>query len=236
MTKMVRTESLGSDLQAEVAALYQAFKRSDHHRITPRPDEARVRSETGRLLNRYVYAPGLAALVLLALSLFTEWQGWRLAFLLVLLVSYIGLFGVSVADLFMRREELRTFLRNPLELFFDGATEALATDLELCDLLRNTSLDALNLVHVRFCYAQDAVRARTGMIAGAIDAVGLVPGILSAFWVAYDKSNDLAMVFAFVLFVIYCLATIGLIAAKRLALYAALIQRELDLRKVKEAT
>lgn len=141
---------------------------------TPRHKQAR------RFFYILAALPFALALIFLALSYFLELLGLVEPSLVALLIAYIGGLSQPLIALGIHREAIWKALKNPFMLLLDNARLTMTADMTHFQKLQRKALPALELVHLEVKNERDFFVKRIGVIVGAIDKLGLIPGLLAA--------------------------------------------------------
>jgi hypothetical protein len=192
--------------------------------------------ETPRIFVRYVVAPFL---IVVALGLFIWWFGnpsdaLKLAFLVMLVIIYICIGAVQLMELYAERIAISKFFKNPMLLIMDGLIATSSRYLNATKILKQCTSEALQHVRIRLDYQKVAVERRLGVLVGALETVGLIPGLITVLLAAFSqelKSEKLAMGFAIATVTIYTMAFTLHQVLPRLGLYSTLITAILEERK-----
>lgn len=221
-----------NNLRGEVEEVYAALAKYEEDVALPLIEKPSLKHPQSRhILSRYVFAPLVVFCGFSAVSLFSGWplDYIKVAFLFLLLVWYIALPSVQIMELYAERGEILRFLKNTNQPVIEGLSATVDADLLLVQTLRNKSVPALQLAKNRISSQQSTIERRLGTLIGALDKVGIVPGLITLVIAASSKQNELVTLFvAVVMFALYLFAFAAHFALPRLGLYVKLIESEIE--------
>jgi len=163
--------------------------------------------------------------------LFSDWSSDYIKFslLLLLLFWYIALPTVQLMEIYADRTELIQFFRNSNQVVIDGLGQSTSADSALVKALKVHSLESLTLAKNRISAQQAAIEARVGALAGALDKVGIVPGLITLIIAAMSEQNENITLFVtIVIFAVYVFAFNVHYSLPRLGFYVKLLESEIS--------
>lgn len=228
-------------LNEEVQEVYKLFMEYDKKIATPAFEVEDVIHHplTSKLAFRYIGIPLATTGAMYLIYLFSGSPVLNLLTLLALLVSYAGFIAIALFDSFVGLKQLfpdlRTLITNPLTPLFEAGIKASKKNAHILFALRKSSLEALQIAQEMIEQQRNSVRHRIATLTGALDKIGLIPGIASLYFAATAKgSPKIAMGIALAIFFLYLLAFVIHDALPRLEFYLRLLKLEINRRDAEE--
>lgn len=156
------------------------------------------------------------------------WENWLSLFiLLLLLLFYVSVFVFQIIEFVKTSEDLKTIFRNPLTSSLEKVSEDCKRGVEFISRLQTLDRESISFVHDQVVHEHQAFASRVGLFVGAIDKVGVLPGLISLYisWQnlgASDTSNftikytipiAIASLYAFALYAHFSLLRLGMYAS-----------------------
>lgn len=101
--------------------------------------------------------------------------------LLFLLLTYIAIAVVQILMVAEEREAITGISRNPLSQTLALVKEHCVEGIEIASKLQNMDKLAISFVYEQLSRERLATTTRSGLIVGAVDKVGLIPGLLTLY-------------------------------------------------------
>jgi len=226
-------------LNEDVQELYKLFMEFDKKAATPAFENVIHHPLTGKLALRYIGIPLATTGVMYLIYLIFDSPVLKLLTLLPLLVSYAGFIAIALFDSFTGVKkllpDLKVFITNPLIPLFEGRISASKKNVLILFALRKFSLEALQTAQEMIEQQRNSVRHRIAILTGALDKIGLIPGIASLYFAATAKgSPKIATGIALVIFFLYLLTFVIHDALPRLEFYLRLLKLEINRRDAEE--
>lgn len=98
---------------------------------------------------------------------------------ILLILSYLGIFLHPVFMFFIWRQTISKFFSNPNEIFYTRAEDRAKKTSLYIRHLSSKNEDELYLAKLELTYEKKQLEKRTSILVGAIEKVGLIPGILA---------------------------------------------------------
>lgn len=173
-----------------------------------------------RILTTYVCIAALVpilAVIIAIIAYVTESNQTKIVALGLLIVGYLLVYLLPIFSAFVYRSTIREVLHNPLLPQLTNASITLISRNQFLPELLRYSLDELETAAVELKTERDAFERRIGLVVGAVEKVGLGPGLLAAIAAIVKLQNDLKGVgsadwllgAAYALLGLYLLAMIG---------------------------
>lgn len=115
----------------------------------------------------------------------------KIAALGLLILGYLLLYFLPIFSAFVYRSTIRELFRNPLLPQLTNASIALISNNHFLPELLKYSLNELEIAAIELKTERDAFERRIGLIVGAIEKVGLGPGLLAAIAAIVKLQSDL---------------------------------------------
>lgn len=168
-----------------------------------------------------------------------EWL--RVLSLVTLLISYLGFLLLPILTLTIHRKVLFSFILNPFGALLDNAAETALVDAKYFTKLKNKPLNTIELVSIELKEEQKFFERRIMLIVGAIEKLGLFPGLLAAFLAITQlpgSSNQWVIALAYATPVLYLFGAYAHFTAMRLSRLNALLELVIEEKKaaLKHAT
>ncbi|MCI5219156.1 MAG: hypothetical protein D3914_08195 [Candidatus Electrothrix sp. LOE2] len=228
-------------LNEEVQEIYKFFMEFDKKTATPILEVKDVihHPSTGKLAGCYVGIPLAITVVMYLLYLIFGCPVLKLLTLLAQLASYAGFIAIALFDSFTGIKklfpELKAFITNPLITLFEGRISASKDNTRLLITLRKFSLESLQIAQEMIEQQRNSVLNRIAILTGALDKVGLLPGLASLYFAMTAKgSPKIAMGMALAMSLLYLLAFVVHDALPRLGGYLRLLKLEINRRDAEE--
>ena len=222
----------GRDLESQLSEIYSAISVYEKSVAVPLFQWPSLKHPQSRkILVRYVLLPLLLFLCFSVVVLFSDWSSDYIKFslLLLLLFWYIALPTVQLMEIYADRTELIQFFRNSNQVVIDGLGQSTSADSALVKALKVHSLESLTLAKNRISAQQAAIEARVGALAGALDKVGIVPGLITLIIAAMSEQNENITLFVtIVIFAVYVFAFNVHYSLPRLGFYVKLLESEIS--------
>ncbi|EIC29093.1 hypothetical protein [Methylomicrobium album] len=218
----------------EVNELYKLLQKKENAIVSPLFEIPKLaHPESKRIGKRYILIPFALALSLAVVGWIFHPNEWLKFIILVLtLVGYIGIIAVQILELYADKGSILQFLKNPLIIFINSLVEESAHEMMLAAELKKFSNDSLEMVKRSLEVGHLAISQRIGIFVGVIDKTGVLPGLVTLYFAAASKtSQQVAVLVAVAMFVIYIFAFAVHHALPRLNYYISLIDFELKRRK-----
>lgn len=223
-----------SNFNEEVTSLYKVFQAREKGIVSPVFELPKLtHPESKRIAARYILFPFSLILILaLAAWLFYPSEWLKLVILILTLVGYVGIIAVQLLELYAEKGSILQFLKNPLVIFMKSLVEESADELKLSAELKNFSIESLKLVKRGLDAGYQSINQRVGLLVGAIEKIGIFPGLVTLYLAASTKTSPKIAVFiAVAMLSLYMLAFAVHHALPRLQYYQNLIDFELERRQ-----
>lgn len=222
----------GKDLESQLSEIYSAISVYEKSVAVPLFQWPSLKHPQSRkILVRYVLFPLLLFLCFSVVVHFADWSSDYIKFslLLLLLFWYIALPTVQLMEIYADRTELIQFFKNSNQVVIDGLVQSTSADSALVKALKVHSLESLTLAKNRISAQQAAIEARVGALAGALDKVGIVPGLITLIIAAMSEQNENITLFVtIVIFAVYVFAFNVHYSLPRLGFYVKLLESEIS--------
>jgi predicted nucleic acid-binding protein len=222
----------GKDLESQLSEIYSAISVYEKNIAVPLFQWPSVKHPQSRkILICCVLFPFLLFLSFLVVVYFADWSSdyIKFAFLLLLLCWYIALPAVQLMEIYADRTELIQFFSNSNQVVVDGLCESISADTTLVKALKKHSLESLHLAKNRISAQQAAIETRVGNLAGALDKVGIVPGLITLIIAAVSEQNKIiTLSVTIVIFAVYVSAFTIHYSLPRLSFYVKLLESEIS--------
>jgi len=190
--------------------------------------------ETIKVLKRYVLIPFIliiiSSIIVLSFSLAIEYL--KIATLLLLLVSYVGIGAAQMLELYAGRKEIGKLLCNPNYLILNDLHSKSQNDIDLITFFKQYSTESLLLVQNNLKLQHTSIEKRIGILVGAVEKIGVIPGVLTLYLAAVSEGVQIVQLsIVGVVFVMYVFAYSFHYSLPKLCYFANIIQLELDARK-----
>jgi hypothetical protein len=147
-----------------------------------------------RYLNIYLYTTALLpiiAVIIVFIGYLHKDDTLKIAALSFLIVSYLLIFFTPIFSAWVYRDAIRRFFQNTLLPQLTNSSIAIAASSHFMPQLMRCSRTELELTAIEFKAERNALEKRIGLIAGAIDKVGLGPGLIAAIAAVVKLQGDL---------------------------------------------
>lgn len=101
--------------------------------------------------------------------------------LVALVIAYVGILLHPFAEAFLHRRALVKGIRHPFGILLKNAADTGAVDLRYFPRLSARSLNLLEFAHLEVRAEREYFERRVSLVVGAIDKLGVAPGLLAAF-------------------------------------------------------
>lgn len=221
------------DTESDVAEFYKFLHNRESGIVTGTLLPKLIHPDSKRISTWYVIVPFLASAFLLLFGwLVYESDMLKIMVLLFILVGYIGLTALQLMEIYADRSSIIQMFKNPLALYTKSLIEDPGSDVQLATALKGFSTDSLCIAKVRLETDQRTISHRLGVTVGALDKIGVIPGLFSLY-IAASSSNfeRFAVIAAVGVFCIYLLSYKIYQVWPRLGLYINFIGLELEYRE-----
>lgn len=133
--------------------------------------------------------------------------------LILITLGYLGIITSQIISIVEEWKDIRLFATNPIKVIFRNIKNESDFDIEIFNILRNNSIVSLTHIRDHIENERDHLERRIGVLVGAIEKVGLIPGLVTLYiaWSKigeYDKFNvqtgAATGVFMLYILAIYC--------------------------------
>lgn len=226
----------GSNLEFEneVKKLYELFHKHEESNVSPIFSKPKLtHPESKRIGKRYILFPFfLAMLVAVTDWIYSQSELSKIVVLLLTLVGYVGIMAVQLMELYAEKGSILQFLKNPLVVFTNSLVEDATMELKLLEELKKFSGESLELLRRNLEAGHLAISHRIGILVGAMEKIGILPGLITLYIAASSNGSQRFAVFvALAMFAIYVFSFTIHQALPRLHFYKGLIEFELVRRK-----
>lgn len=133
------------------------------------------------------------AAVLLAATVYFLNASWLLeTSVAALLIGYVGLFVQPIISLWIHRKPVRMLLAHPFGILVRNAAATATVDLRYLPKLERKPLKLLEVIALEVRAEREFFERRISLVVGAIEKVGIAPGLLAAVLSLYKLPSDLA--------------------------------------------
>lgn len=220
------------DLESQLIDIYSAISVYEENVAVPLFQWPSLKHPQSRkILVRYVLFPFLLFLGFWATVYFADWSSdyFKFSLLLLLLFWYVALPTVQFMEIYADRTELMQFFKNSNQVVVDGLCQSTSADSTLVKALKKHSIESLQLAKNRISAQQAAIEARVGALAGALDKVGIVPGLITLIIAAMSEQNvNITLFVTIVIFGVYVFAFNVHYSLPRLGFYVKLLESEIS--------
>lgn len=165
----------------------------------------------------------------------TQLDLFKIASLLLLVFGYLGLFSHPFVIGYIHQKALKDFTKNPLSVLYNNAKSKGEIDNRYIQYFSTRKMTDLELVHLEVMAEKEAFEKRTALLVGAIDKVGLVPGIF-ALLVSIDKVKDIELDWilsiAYAMPLLYLFGAFSQIMAVKMTRHISIIDYAIEQKKV----
>lgn len=126
-----------------------------------------------------IIAPCLLSIILIITSVIIKSEYVKIAALASLVIAYFSAIAMPVVSIIVYKSSFLKFFTDPLAPQLRNASIAIATTKHFLPLMMRCSKSELELAGLELKTERDALEKRVGLIMGAIDKIGLWPGLIS---------------------------------------------------------
>lgn len=165
----------------KTSATIRVFKALSMREVRTRRMAARIGESKIPL---WIFIGSLVVPLIIAISfgLLYSVMNWRWAgavSMAALIVEYLSTILCPLLELVYRRRAIFKAIKYPFNTLLRNVELTTNVDLYYLERLRNTSGSELRFIRLELEAERDALAKRIGLVTGAIDKVGLFPGVLS---------------------------------------------------------
>ena len=150
--------------------------------------EVSERNERNKNKNRtiviYLWLTFIIFMIALLLSLINKWFFQKdtvvTISLYVLILSYLMIVMQPLLMAWINRQTLKKFILNPFELFLADIENTAKIDYSYINVLLTQDLNHLKFARAIIAAEKQAIEGRTALLIGAVEKIGIFPGILAA--------------------------------------------------------
>ncbi|HIP68144.1 MAG TPA: hypothetical protein EYH06_06065 [Chromatiales bacterium] len=186
-----------------------------------------------------VVGSSIVSVFTILLSMLFQDKSWfQLIWALLIVSAYFSLVAHAIALSFESRKEIKKFSRNPLDLILTQIKQDSIDDIALLNKLLVFEVPFLEYVNRQVKAERVAFERRVGVISGALEKVGILPGIISA-TVAIHKiySNEGLPVYiqyiVIAILILYCFSIYFHHLFNRMDRYILVLETAIGQRKLK---
>lgn len=219
------------DLESQLTDIYAAISVYEKNVAVPLFQCPSLKHPQSRkILVRYMFFPFLIFLSFSAMVYFAGLSSeyFKFSLLLLLLFWYVALPTVQLMEIYADRTEFMQFFKNSNQVVIDGICQSTSADSTLVKAFQKHSIESLQLAKNRISAQQAAIETRVGALAGALDKVGIVPGLITLVIAAMSEQNEnITLFITIVIFGVYVSAFNVHYSLPRLGFYAKLLEGEI---------
>lgn len=171
--------------------ILQAASRFEIREQTRRNGTAAHRFEH-RLFLEIAVLPFCLSLLFAGAANFLDAAWLRDPGILSLLVAYVGVFVHPLLSAWIHRRHIGAFLRHPFGVLLNNAVAMAAVDLRYLPRLERKPLQLLEVTSLEIEAERRSFERRISLVIGAIDKVGLAPGLLATFLSLHQLPSTLS--------------------------------------------
>ena len=218
----------------EVESIYRnikSFTQGDDSKLFTKPTIKH--DETPKVIKRYVLIPAILIVITIVFGFVASipYQYIKAVVLLLLLVFYVGLGAAQLLEIYAEKDSTFQFLNDPNIALLEGVSSTSEKDIQFSLALKEYSKESLLLVKNRLQTQQLSVQRRIGAMVGAIDKIGVLPGMLTLYLAAISKGMQVVeFTIVGVVFIMYVFAYSVHFALPRLGFVIEMIKSEIDSR------
>lgn len=110
---------------------------------------------------------------------FTRNDAWSVASIVMLLVEYAGALVYPFVELFLRRAAIKVMIMRPYDMLLQNVAGTSSIDIRFLPELRQCGDAELRFMRLEIEWERHALEARLHLVTGAVEKVGLLPGLLA---------------------------------------------------------
>ncbi|MGH1439761.1 MAG: hypothetical protein ACRBBR_06595 [Cellvibrionaceae bacterium] len=103
----------------------------------------------------------------------------NVAALLLLVLVYVGILALPFCEIISHRKDIIRFFKNPFKRMILNIKENTESDTQYISVFNEKSIDTLRFIKSQIELEKDTLMKKLGLILGAVEKVGLLPGILA---------------------------------------------------------
>ncbi len=218
-----------SVLGSEIESIYLTLMKNESDNESPFSGILNLlHPQSKRIIYRYVLSPFLAIGVIFLLWLYFQSDVLKVIMIIFIFAGYVGIFVVQILEFIAGWKDTKQFFNNPIKIVLSSLQDASKKDLLLLDELGKYSSESLKYVKCRIDSQEKAIEKRIGVLVGAIEKIGIIPGVLTLYLAAIShNSQRLAFTAAVVVLFMYFLSFIIHFSIPRLSLYSRLLEHKI---------
>ncbi|MDN5537829.1 hypothetical protein [Comamonas sp.] len=143
-----------------------------------------------RLFIELTVFPFILSVILAAIAYFTEAMWLIYSSIIGLLIAYIGVLVHPLISAWLNRELIRKNLKHPFGIVLRNSALTTAVDLKYLPYLEKKPLNILEVVALEVKAEREFFERRISLVVGAIEKLGLAPGLLAVFLSLHKLPND----------------------------------------------
>lgn len=156
-----------------------------------------------------------------------------------LLIAYIGVLLHPLISAWVHRKSIREMLNHPFGILLRNSASTASVDLKYLPKLERKPLRLLEVLALEIKAERDFFERRISLVVGAIEKVGLAPGLLATFLSLRKLPGDISPWIAGLAYAtpaLYFFAALAHFLAMRLDRMSKLVELAIAYRKEKEST
>ncbi len=173
----------------------------------------------------------LISLIIFVIASFLEIKIMAHIAIIILFIGYIGLFLSPIYLAFYYRKKLRKYVRNPLGIIIDNAKQSHKLDSKYLNYFISKEKGALEKVFLELNSEKESFATRVSLVSGAIEKVGLFPGII-AFFITLSKIDnvefDWVLSIAYAIPILYFMGGYSHVLINRMSRHIELIKYAIE--------
>jgi len=156
-----------------------------------------------------------------------------------LLITYLGALAHPLISIWKLRKPIRKWWEHPFEVLLKNSSDTATVDLRYLPKLESKPLRLLEVTALEVRAEREFLERRIALLVGAVEKVGLAPGLLAAFLSFHKLPSDLnpwITSLAYATPFLYMLAVTAHFSAMRLDRMSKLLELAIAHRKEREST
>lgn len=144
-----------------------------------------------RLFIELTVFPFILSVILTAIVYFTEAAWLIYSSIIGLLIAYIGVLVYPLISAWFNRDLIRKNFKHPFGIILRNSAMTTAVDLKYMPYLEKKPLNLLEVVALEVKAEREFFERRISLVVGAIEKLGLAPGLLAVFLSLHKFPNDI---------------------------------------------
>jgi len=149
-----------------------------------------IKQWPGKLFYTFVIFPAALSIIFIIPAIYSGSSSlWKLSPLLSVALSYIGIVVCQVSLIFEQRKDLMDLARNASSVTLGAVRNECLKDLEVVESLLQYEKSSVDYVYKHLVVERQAFERRVGVLVGALEKIGIIPGIFTLLFAFWSKIN-----------------------------------------------